>query len=1162
MRNLKFLLSLFLLSLLSLPALAQTYTASLRGIVTDSSKAAVPSASVVLTEVDQHVKHTTVTDGSGRYVLTAIPPGRYSLSVEMAGFQKSEVPVFKLEVQQTSTIDVELKVGQTTTTVEITASAPMLNTTSANLGQVIENKFIQTQPLAGRNPLALVTLTAGLVPTETEAGGTASTNFVANGTRNSTAEVVLDGAAVSGMEQNGGITEVKYTPSVDTLDEFKVQTSYFSAEFGNTGGAIVNMVSKSGTNEFHGVGYWFRRDAVLNANDFFANREGWGKTDGKNDVFGYTVGGPVILPKLYNGRNRTFFFFDFEDSRSKGPTSMLTTVPTDLERKGDFSETYHLNSEGGYSQYTVYNPFATYTNADGQTVRQPFDGNVVPVSMQSAVAKKILGYYPAATSAGDAYTHANNYYARGVQSGTSDQFDIKLDHNISEKTRLTSRYSAKWNGGDPVNLLGNVAADINNFNSRQQNFVFDVTRTQSATTIFNVRISLMRNHLMNDPVSTGFNGSSELGLSSLFNASTIYQFPSIQVDGYQSLGSGGWAIMHQAEDIGLVSGSMTKVMGAHTFKTGAEFRRYRENYFQPGYPSGYLSFGRGATEEDPLSSAEGQGNGVAGLLLGWGTEGGTDVDYAAATASGYFGTYLQDEWRISPKLTLSLGVRYDFDIPRTERFNRLNWFNYDAASPISGQVPGYNLKGAMEYATSSNRSPYNGDYNNFQPRVGLAYALGNKTSLRAGYGIYYSASRASIKGEIGPAFRSGTGVEFSRDSGLTQYASLDNPFPNGLVAAPGAVSTAFLGLDAGGYDPNAINPQYQQWSFSIQRELPGNGVLEVNYTGSKGTHLSFGSDDLLGNGNKLDPSYYSLGRDTLTSMVANPFYGVITNPNSPLSAETIQYNQLLRAYPQYYSIGGYTAAPYIGNSHYHAVQFKYEKRFSHGMAFLAHYTISKLISDSDSPGTDIDWLGGSTGMQNWKDLRQERSLASFDIPQRAVLSFNYQLPVGRGRRFGAKMNKVLDGAVGGWEVSSILTFSSGYPIVNRLANTDLWEGTQRPNVTGESLCTSGSPSSRLDQYLNPGAFSQPDQDVYGTASRTSATCRTFGIRNMDVTLMKNFKFSEHKSLQFRVEGFNATNTPTFGRPDESWGSDTFGQINGYASGRGARELQLAVKFYY
>lgn len=1141
----------------------QSYTASVRGTVTDSTKAAIPSASVVLTEANRNIQHTAKTDAAGRYVLTALPPGAYTLTVEAPGFKSYSQPAFDLEVQQQATIDVEMAVSGVSTSIEVIGTAPLLNTATATLGQVIENKFIQTAPLASRNPMSLVMLTPGLVPTESDAGGVASVNFVANGTRNSTAEVVLDGAAISGIEQNSSITEVKYTPSVDVIEEFKVQTNYFSAEFGNTGGAIVNMVSKSGTNELHGVGYEFHRNSVLNANDFFSNREGVPLPDFKRNLFGVTLGGPVVFPKLYNGKNRTFFFMDYEGLRQDAATTLLTTVPTPLQLSGDFSQTFRSNGK----LYPIFNPYDTYEAADGSILRNQFPDNKIPKSMQNPISLNFLKYYPAATSDGDPLTHANNFYKAGVNNDRGDKMDIKVDHNISEKQRFTTRYSSNWIEYSPQNLLGTVAGNYNVGSERDQNFVFDYTRTQSPTTVYTARASVMRVKSLNDPISTGFNSTAPdtLGLSPIFQTLGVLQFPRITASGYTGLGAGGWAIIHRGELVGLVNGSVTKIIGGHTIKSGAEFRRYYENYFQPAYPSGSLSFSRSMTGEDPLSASSSQGNGIATMLLGWGSGGEMDLDYPTATSSGYFGTYVQDDWRVTSKFTLNLGVRYDFDIPRTERFNRLNWFDYGAVSPIAGQVAAFpDLRGLMLYAHSGKRSPYNGDYNNIQPRIGIAYALGNRMSIRAGYGIYYSVSRASIKGEVGSAFRSGTSLEFSRDGNFTQYATLANPFPTGLITPPGPSKDplAFLGLGFDAYDPQAINPQYQQWNFSIQRELPGNSVLEINYGGSKGTHLAFGTDDVLGNRNKLDPSYWALGRDALYEQVANPFYGVITNPNSVLSQPTVERQQLLLTYPQYEAyMGGYTAPPYIGNSIYHALQVKYEKRFSNGLALLGHYTFSKLISDSDSAGTDIDWLGGFTGLQDWKNLRLERSVATFDIPHRFVLSVDYQLPIGRNRLLGKNMHRVADALIGGWELSSILTFSSGYPIVPSLDSPDLLSGDQRPNIVGDPGAH-GSINQRLDQYFNPDAFSQPPADVYGTAPRTLPYLRTFGIKNADVTLMKNFKFTEQRYVQLRVESFNVTNTPTFGRPNEAFGSDTFGQITGYAPGRGPRELQLGIKFYY
>jgi hypothetical protein len=1138
---------------------AQTYTASIRGTVTDPSKAVIPAATVIATEANREVKHTTQTDATGRYVLTTLPPGNYVLTVEAPGFRTFIQPAFTLVVQQQATIDVVLSVGGVSTAIEVIGASPLLNTAAPTMGQVIENKFIQTAPLSDRSPLALVMLTPGLVPTEGEPSGTAGVNFVAGGTRNSTAEVVLDGAAISGVEQNSSITDLKYTPSVDTIEEFKVQTSYFSAEFGNTGGSIVNMVSKSGTNELHGVGYGFFRNSSFNANDFFSNEQGLSIPDSSRKVFGFTMGGPVTIPGFYNGKSRTFFFADYEGQRNASATQMTGTVPTPLQLAGDFSQTFRTNGK----LYIIYNPYDTYEDEDGYVLRRPFKDNKIPDSLKNPISAGFLKYYPAPTSQGDPMTHANNFFVQGTNASAGDKMDIKIDHHIGEKQRFSVRYSSNWENNTPFNRYGNIADSINPGTEHDTNFVLDYTRIHSPKTIITSRFSIMRVSSIRDPISTGFDSAKELGLSPLFQYLGVKQFPNITATNYRALGAGGWAIIHRGELVGLINGSLTKIIGSHTIKTGAEGRKYYENYFQPGYPAGRLSFTRGMTGQDPLTSSSSQGNGIATMLLGWGSGGEMDIDYPTATSSGYFGVYMQDDWRVSSKLTLNLGLRYDFDIPRTERFDRLNWFDFDAVSPLAGKVPGFpNLKGVMRYPTGDRRSPYDGDYNNVQPRFGIAYALGKKMSVRAGYGIYYSVSRASIKGEVGSAFRSGSSIQFSRDSGFTQYATLANPFPTGLTLPPGPTKDAlsYIGLGFDSYDPKTVNPQIQQWNLSIQRELPFNSALEVSYSGSKGTHLSFGTDDVLGNRNKLDPVYWSMGRDALTEQVPNPFYGIIKDPNATLSLPTVERQQLLLPYPQYESyLGGYTAPPYIGNSIYHSGQFKFEKRFTRSLGVLAHFTVSKLITDSDSPGTDIDWLGGFTGLQNWKNLHLERSLATFDIPKRLVISFNYQLPFGRGKAIGQNMNKVVDAFVGGWEVSSILTFSAGYPIIPQLDSPDLLSGDQRPNITGNP-CGSGPANQRINGYFNDAAFSQPDADVYGNAPRTLPNCRTFGQRNGDFTLMKNFKFTEGKYAQFRIEAFNVTNTPIFGRPDEAYGGDTFGQITGVSNS--PRQLQLAIKFYY
>lgn len=414
---------------------AQSFTASVRGVVTDASHSAIPNAKITVTDVNRTLEHTATSDSSGRYQVTALPPGTYSLTAEAAGFKRYSRNAFELQVRQEATIDVELSVGEVATTVEISSNAPLINTTSADLGTVVNNNFIQNMPLAGRAPLALVALAAGITPVNTSAGGQSSTNFVANGVRNSTSDVLLDGMSLTNVEQNSGITNLEYQPSVDVVQEFKVQTNFFSAEFGNTGGAVVNMVTKSGTNDFHGVGYEFARNSALNANSWFSNRAGRSIPDFRRDVFGGTIGGPVLIPKLYNGRNKTFFFYDDEANKQTSAGTRLSTIPTLKERMGDFSDTRDARG----ALITIYNPFDTYVAADGRTLRRPFPGNIVPLAMQRKIAQNALSYYPKPTSEGNPFTHTNNFFGQGVSQSQGNQMDAKIDHNINDKQRITSR---------------------------------------------------------------------------------------------------------------------------------------------------------------------------------------------------------------------------------------------------------------------------------------------------------------------------------------------------------------------------------------------------------------------------------------------------------------------------------------------------------------------------------------------------------------------------------------------------------------------------------------------------------------------------------------------------------------------------------------------------
>jgi len=426
-------------------ALSQSFTASIRGVVTDATGASIPRATVTVTDADRNVQYRTITDEEGRYVVTALPPGNYTIAIEASGFKRFVRSAFPLSVQQQATIDAQLEVGEITATVEVAAEAPLLNTTIANLGQVIENKYIISLPNIGRNPMIYVYLTPGVVGSGGRRGD-ANTNFVANGARNSTSDVLLDVVTLVTVEQNSGITDLKYAPSIDVVQEFKMQTNFFSAEYGQTGGAVVNMVTRSGTNEFHGTGYYFLRHSDLNANDWFANRAGRAIPYYRRDQLGGVISGPIV-------KDRTFFLGSLEYTRTKSPLTFTATFPTLLQREGDFSQT--RNPAG--QVMTIFNPFDTFVNAAGNLERRPFPGNVVPKSMMDPVALKALAYFPKPNQPGHPITETNNWFEQGINVSRGPQTNLRGDHHFNENNRISGRYSHTRSRANPPNVFGDLA---------------------------------------------------------------------------------------------------------------------------------------------------------------------------------------------------------------------------------------------------------------------------------------------------------------------------------------------------------------------------------------------------------------------------------------------------------------------------------------------------------------------------------------------------------------------------------------------------------------------------------------------------------------------------------------------------------------------------------
>lgn len=1144
----KWLLTVFVLAVSAGTLCAQSFTAGLRGTVTDATGGAVPGAKVVVLEADRNVPHNTVTDEAGRYVVTALRPGNYTLAVEAKGFRKFVQTTFPLTVQQQATMDVQLQVGEVSTAVEVTGSAPLLNTTISNLGQVVENKYIISLPNINRTSMSLTYMTPGVVGSGGRANSDNNTNFVANGSRNSTSDVLIDGVTVTTVEQNSGITDLKFSPSVDVVQEFKMQTNFFSAEYGQTGGAVVNMVTKSGTNDFHGTAYYFLRHSDLNSNAWWSNRFGRPRPYYRRDQFGGVGSGPVV-------KNKTFFLGSYEYTKAKSPFSQTYTFPTLLQRDGDFSQTFN----GSGQLMTIYNPFDTFTNAAGNIERRPYAGNVIPKAVMDPVALKALAYFPKPNQSSPSITETNNWFNQGINRSANHQMNFKGDHNFSDKSRLTGRYSYVKGNGSPVNLFGedNPAYTYNDGpnKSSAHSIVTEFTRAQSPTFLWSARYGLTYSTYARNPFMNFENTTLGFPKYMLDNA-TIKVFPTIGPEGYTDIGTEGWLIMDRQEGVHHISSSASKFLGAHSIKFGGEYRKNFLDYAQPGYPSGQYSFGRGITCKDRFSCPGNEGNGFATMLAGWWTSNQFHIDPKVFTRSAYWGFFIQDDWKIARNLTLNLGLRYDFDVPRWETMDRQSYWDLDTQSAI--KATGYDTRGVIKFVDSGNRSPFNSDMNNWQPRIGLAYAMNDKTSIRAGYGLFYQLSRATVYGHTGAGFNVNSTSNSSLDANATLYARLGNPYPDGMLLPPGRSlgDKTYLGLGAGTIlGSNSRNPEYHSWNFSVQREVGWQSMIEVNYTGSRGVHLFLPFTSL----SPLAPQYWSMGRTALNAPVPNPFYGQITDPKATnLKNPTAQLWRLLRPMPHFDGTSVATAEPPRADSNYHALQVKWEKRYSKGLTMLVHYTWAKMIDDASYGSGNYGWLGGNFPLQYVWNLRLERSLSAHDINHRAVFTGAYELPFGKGRKFGSAWNRALDLIAGGWEVSGLATLSAGMPLQVTQSGGNIWDGTQRPDLVGDPS-TSGTVQSRLINWFNPAAFAKPAIDVPGTASRT-LKFRGPGMNMFDAALLKSFRTREGQRFEFRLEAQNAFNHPIFSDPNGSFGSTSFGQITGAKVGN--RNVQLGFKYYF
>jgi len=1126
----------------------------------------VLGAQLTLTNIGTSAKRNTVTGADGLYRFPDVPPGSYRLEVQQSGFKRATRGPINLEVGATTKIDFALTVGAVTESIEVSGETPLLQPETSSLGEVVENRLANELPLNGRNPLNLVALVPSVVPqgqsmgTATGANPHAFGNYSIGGGLAQQSATFLDGAPLN----TAYVNDVMLVPTQDSLQEFKVETNNLTAEFGKFAGGVINMSTKGGTNDLHGGAWEFLRNKVLNSSDFFSNLAGLPRPAFTQNEFGANFGGPLSIPKVYNGRDKTFFFVNYEGFRLRQGQTFTNTNPTAAERTGDFS---NLRTASG-AQIPIYDPSSTVSNGNGGYTRTPFPGNVIPAGRISPTARRLLALYPLPNVAGVPFTNANNWIGNAPVGGNNDEFVVRIDQSISERQHLFARYSYWSNDNLAIDPFGTgVCYDRCEEKFNTNSFVIDDVFVLSPTTTLDVRGSFLRWSYNRTPKVTNVD-LTQYGLPASLNQEiSFHVLPMPIVSGFDQngffSGDGGSSQIFSYDDNERIASTLTKVIGVHSVKFGGEFLRQTHNYGQDNDGAGNYNFDSGFTSNSPLTLSG--GSGLASYMLG---------DMSATTASSlnnvlfpageqlYRGLYLQDDWKATKKLTLNLGLRYELPGSWTERHDQLSYFEPNVVNPVLAAA-GLNYPGTIGNVGSSIRSsPYNInlDYHQISPRIGLAYQIDSKTVIRAGYGIFYIPNNLNqgLMPTNDTLNAHTTPVLASINGGVTPYATFSNPFPNGLVLPPGQNIALAQSIIVGQTtnSPLTTNPwaYAQQFNFNIQRELGHGFLLDTAFAGNKGTHLVIGSFPI----NNLPDQDLSMGNALLKS-VSNPFAGLVQY--GTLSAATVTAEQLLRPYPQY---TGVTLPSYnIGDSEYYSLQVKLEKRLSKGVSILLGYTHSKIMSDTETNST---WLepGGVAGYQDPTNLKGERSISSFDVPDRMVIGYSIDIPVGRGRKYS--LPRYLEPVAGGWGIQGITTIQSGLPLHFTVTpnNSYSFGTTLRPNVIGgcNESASGSTPEANLNEWFNTSCFSKPAAFTFGSEGRNDPNLRGNGILNFDMSFFKNFPFGSEgqRSIQFRTEFFNLFNTPQFSAPGQVLGTAQFGVVSSQANN--PRLVQLALRFKF
>jgi hypothetical protein len=1217
---------------------AQEFRGTISGAVTDPSGAVIPGAQVVVKEIHTGTVNRTKSDATGQYVVPFLLPGDYTVTATAQGFETLTHSNITLETQAHPIVNLAMKVGNTGETVEVTTNAPLLDQTNASVGQVISTQSVEDLPLNGRTPVVLTELSVGVISTSAPGGtvhpfdNNAGNAWSIGGTPNQVSEILLDGSPDLTL-----LGALAYSPTQDSVSEVSIRPFDTDASFGHTIGGVINQVTKSGTNSLHGSVYEFNQIPNLDANLYFNGQSNPPKPTPTfhYNQYGMTIGGPIWIPHVFNGKDKLFFFFAYEGLKDSTPASTFTTVPTEAERNGDFSQLLSVGCPNGYTvdstgqayctgtttkdPYQLFNPF-TATNTGGTLTRQPISNNDLTSTGHAidSVAAAYMKLYPAPNNtAGEQPNGQDNYLSNAPSVDRYNNEFGRMDYNLSSRDHVFFDFRHNWRSQTKNDYFG---TGITGTTLLRENFggTLDNVVTINPTTILDTRFNYTRFNEVHGTPGQKYSPTSVGFPTNLQSASYLTELPYIAFSGscgsitsYQCLGDTGSALDPTTSY--QFFGDVVKIIGNHTLKVGFDGRQYRLSVQNFGDASGAFTFGTNFVTGGSAFSAQPFGADLASFYLGLPTSGEYDLNQRSDYHQYYFGTFVQDDWRVNNKLTLNLGLRFDIDTPFEEKQGHtVNGFNPTATNSASGamalfkpttatssdgtsvSVASINALGGLTFPAAHNGAVYATNSGFFSPRIGFSYSPTEKWVFRGGFGIFVQPETLANLAATGTyssnaisnseGFSSATSYVATSDNYLTSENTLSNPFPNGFVQPAGSSQGAstYIGQSISFLAPVQHDPYSERWDLGFQRSLTNSTMVEAIYVGNHGVHLPIAAQNL----NATQLQYLTTApyrnqdlSSAAGSSVTNPFKGLEPN-SSACNGSTITFSYLMGRYPQYCNTSVTIQNQTIGQSYFQEGIVHIEQRAKHGLTLTANYSFAKMI-EADT-------------FLNDEDTMPTRRISPFDHTHHFTTGATYELPFGKNKLVSFGGNRIMNEILGGFVVNGIYQFQSGAPIefssdIPLNPGVSLRDITVSPRDTSKTQAAASIPSSASPAsgaYVGPfvtgntsltttckttdsavcqgQAYSNAQFSMhYRTLPQTLSWVRQDGFNNLDASILKNFNFTERTYLQLRFETFNTLNHPVFSAPNVSSAtSSTFGVITAVPSTSAPRQVQLGARLVF